>query len=66
MEFEIREEQIIRHSNGGVEVKEIVIARRSKDQIKEIYHDLGIGYRRNCNKDEDFSGDRIHSIVRVK
>lgn len=66
MEFEFREEQTIRHSNGVVEVKEIVIARRPKDQIKEIFHDMEVGHRRNLNKNEDFSGDRIHSVVRVK
>ena len=66
MEFEFREEQTIRHSNGVVEVKEIVIARRPADQIKKVFHDMAVGHRRNLNKNEDFSGDRIHSVVRVK
>lgn len=66
MEFEIREEETIRHSNGVVEVKETVLARRPKDQIKDKYHDLGVGHRRNMYEGEDFSGDRIYSVVRVK
>ena len=66
MEFELREEETIRHSNGVTEVKETVISRRPQDQVKEKYHDLKIGHRRNTNEDEDFSGDRIYSIVRVK
>jgi hypothetical protein len=66
MEFEIREEQIIRHSNGVVEVKETVLARKPKDQIKNKYYGLGVGHRRNIYENEDFSKDRIYSVVRIK
>ena len=66
MEFEFREEQTIRHSNGVVEVKEIVIARRPADQIKEVFHDMEVGHRRNLNKSGEMKISRIHSVVRVK
>ena len=66
MEFEIREELIIKHLNGVTEVKETVIARRPQDQIKEAFHNMEVGHRRNLNPNEDFSGDRISSIVRTK
>jgi hypothetical protein len=66
MEFELREEHTIRYSNGVVKVEEAVIAHRPKNQIKEVFHDMEVGHRRNLNKNEDFSGDRILSIVRVK
>jgi len=66
-EFEFREEKIIRSVTGHVtEVREAVFARRTEDQIKSIYHDMGIGHRRNLREGEDFSRDIVHSVVRVK
>ena len=65
MVFEIREEQTIL-IKGLVEVREVVIGRIPKDQIKESFHNMEVGHRRNTNEDEDFSGDRIYSVVRVK
>jgi hypothetical protein len=66
MLFELREEQIKRLSNGVIEVTERRIATRNETEIDSRFIDMKVGYRRNINKDEDYSGERIHSVVRVK
>jgi len=66
MLFELREEQIKRLSTGAIEVTERRIATRNGEEIDSRFIDMKVGHRRNINKDEDFSGERIHSVVRVK
>ena len=66
MEFEFREEQIKRLSTGAIEVTERSIATSNGEEIDSRFIDMKAGHRRNINKDEDYSGERIHSVVRVK
>lgn len=66
MLFELREERTKRLSNGTTITSEIMVMKSNEKQTSLKYLDLKVGHRRNVNKDEDFSGDRIYSIVRVE
>jgi hypothetical protein len=66
MLFELREEQTKRLSTGAIEVTEHRIATCNGEEIHSRFIDMKVGHRRNINKDEDYAGERIHSVVRVK
>jgi len=65
-EFELREERTIHYPNGVTKVVEKMVTRSNEDQISQKYLDLKVGHRRNVRDDEDFSGEVIYSVVRVK
>lgn len=65
-EFELREERTIHYPNGVTKVVEKMVTKSNEDQISLKYCDLEVGHRRNVRDDEDFSGEVIYSVVRVK